>query len=531
MIPKIIHQTWHSIYYDHHNGSPDSWKALNPDWEYMFWLDNDLELFVERNYPEFIKLYQSYPKIVQRTDLGRYLLMHKFGGVYADIDTDCRASLNSIHNENQIILCDEPRSHFHKIKPFGLNRLVFNGTLASPAGHPFWYHVAERANLNRHAMQKDVLVSTGPIMFSSAIENWPIQADFSLNSCHLYSELEKSGEVTLDEEVGDHARLRLSQHNWAASWYTLPKNSFSRALRSKTRRLKSRLTRKAQPINPLVINALDQTALHEPLPKFHLGDLPRVAVFTPVKDGSLFLDTYMDLISSLDWPKDKLRLVFCEGDSTDDTFDKLQKIKRENGRSFAGFEIIKHALGYKLERRNRWHSKYQFNRRSVLAKVRNSLITNGLTVADEWVLWLDVDVCNYSASILKTLLNAQEKIVVPDCVLDAGGKSFDMNSFLHTGEIEQNFFFKHVLHGLFQPPSNYWQRLHLSDLRFADKIPLTGVGGTMLLVHSSVHRSGLYFPERPYKYHIETEGFGMMAKDAGICPYGLPNETIFHVKS
>ena len=127
MIPKIIHQTWHSIYYDHHNGSPDSWKALNPDWEYMFWLDNDLELFVERNYPEFIKLYQSYPKIVQRTDLGRYLLMHKFGGVYADIDTDCRASLNSIHNENQIILCDVPNKIYPNLKRIFLNLLTDSG--------------------------------------------------------------------------------------------------------------------------------------------------------------------------------------------------------------------------------------------------------------------------------------------------------------------------------------------------------------------------------------------------------------------
>jgi len=48
---------------------------------------------------------------------------------------------------------------------------------------------------------------------------------------------------------------------------------------------------------------------------------------------------------------------------------------------------------------------------------------------------------------------------------------------------------------------------------------------------SSVHRAGLRFPELPYRHLIETEGFGLMACDAGVTPIGLPNVAIYHSRS
>jgi hypothetical protein len=50
----------------------------------------------------------------------------------------------------------------------------------------------------------------------------------------------------------------------------------------------------------------------------------------------------------------------------------------------------------------------------------------------------------------------------------------------------------------------------------------------MLLVDANCHRAGLRFPERPYRYLIETEGFGMMARDSGVIPRGLPQVEIRH---
>ncbi len=51
----------------------------------------------------------------------------------------------------------------------------------------------------------------------------------------------------------------------------------------------------------------------------------------------------------------------------------------------------------------------------------------------------------------------------------------------------------------------------------------------MLLVDASLHRGGLVFPETPYRDYVETEGFGVLAKDLGVTPVGLPRVEILHV--
>ena len=51
----------------------------------------------------------------------------------------------------------------------------------------------------------------------------------------------------------------------------------------------------------------------------------------------------------------------------------------------------------------------------------------------------------------------------------------------------------------------------------------------MLLVDASLHRGGLVFPEAPYRDLVETEGFGVLARDLGVTPVGLPRVEILHV--
>jgi hypothetical protein len=57
------------------------------------------------------------------------------------------------------------------------------------------------------------------------------------------------------------------------------------------------------------------------------------------------------------------------------------------------------------------------------------------------------------------------------------------------------------------------------------------VGGSTLLVHGDVHRAGVGFPEIPYRDLLETEAFGMLARDCGVIPVGLPQVTVIHARS
>ena len=44
------------------------------------------ELFVRHYFPQYLQLYNDFPKPVMRSDLLRYLLLYQFGGIHSDVD-------------------------------------------------------------------------------------------------------------------------------------------------------------------------------------------------------------------------------------------------------------------------------------------------------------------------------------------------------------------------------------------------------------------------------------------------------------
>ena len=103
----------------------------------------------------------------------------------------------------------------------------------------------------------------------------------------------------------------------------------------------------------------------------------------------------------------------------------------------------------------------------------------------------------------------------------------DQNAWVTEWQVSPRDIAPWIIDGLYLPPVGH-RRLFLSDIQYRDAVRLNSVGGTMLLVDANLHRAGLLFPETPYRYLIETEGFGMAACDLGIFPVGLPNVEIVH---
>ena len=60
---------------------------MNPEHTHLLWTNDDLEAFVQREYPQFYDLYMSLPMPVLQADLARYFLLNTFGGIYSDMDT------------------------------------------------------------------------------------------------------------------------------------------------------------------------------------------------------------------------------------------------------------------------------------------------------------------------------------------------------------------------------------------------------------------------------------------------------------
>lgn len=136
-IPQIIHQ----IYEDLAGPPPSlveisqSWKELNPDWEYRFWNKNDIETFLKTYYPEFIPAYNAFPHNVQRWDAIRYLILYKFGGLYVDMDYECTENITPILCNTECAMGLEPEAHAFRIHvPY----IVGNAFMATVPEHPYF---------------------------------------------------------------------------------------------------------------------------------------------------------------------------------------------------------------------------------------------------------------------------------------------------------------------------------------------------------------------------------------------------------
>ncbi|PWY87450.1 TPT-domain-containing protein [Aspergillus heteromorphus CBS 117.55] len=171
-IPKIIHQTWFpagSNMSENAQAWVQTMREQNPDWEYVLWDDETNRMLVEQYFPWFLTDYLRLPKEIHRADVVRNLYMYRFGGMYADVDTEALRPVEGLFTGHATSLDKHTRtlSGYSKNKDTtqrgfvghmahkpGLDgpAAVPNGWMASPPGHPFWLlpviHVIENPNGN-----------------------------------------------------------------------------------------------------------------------------------------------------------------------------------------------------------------------------------------------------------------------------------------------------------------------------------------------------------------------------------------------
>ena len=56
--------------------------ALANEWKYVLWSKDAVDWLILTEYPHLWATYKSYPRWVQRADMARYAILHKYGGIY-----------------------------------------------------------------------------------------------------------------------------------------------------------------------------------------------------------------------------------------------------------------------------------------------------------------------------------------------------------------------------------------------------------------------------------------------------------------
>ncbi len=213
--PKRIHQIWTTT------DVPDKWRILqqhcqfiNPEYEYNLWTHADIEIFLKEHYPWFMDTYTNYPFPVERLDAARYFILYHFGGVYIDMDMECKVQFNDMikHVTNETGKADIVLG---ATAPMG----VTSSFLVAKPLHPFMKYMTGRLReSNRWYVLPywTVVLSTGPLYVWKSYLNYPCRDQIHVLSVYLHTQVYLDHKHASTWHSWDGPIMVFFDHHWCA---------------------------------------------------------------------------------------------------------------------------------------------------------------------------------------------------------------------------------------------------------------------------------------------------------------------------
>ncbi len=206
-IPKIIHQIW--------LGSPlpeafkkyiASWinAHLNAGWQYKLWTDEDMKTFKLYNQ----QYYDETDSFGVKSDLLKWELVYRFGGVYIDMDYECLKPLDVFHYTYDFYTGIQPLD----TQFIQLGAALFGGV----PGHPIMQHCIETIKNDWHL--KGAPTKSGPLHFTKSfyvMAGKNGSKDIALPASYFYPLGCRDTALKRKEWTEKGA---FAVHHWAKSW-------------------------------------------------------------------------------------------------------------------------------------------------------------------------------------------------------------------------------------------------------------------------------------------------------------------------
>jgi len=206
-IPKIIHQVW--------VGCPlpnafkeyiSSWCTMHASrgWVYKLWTDEDIKTLELYNRD----LYDASDSVGVKSDIVKWEVVYKYGGVYLDVDFECLKPLDILHYTYDF---------YTSIQPLDTQFLQLGAALfGARPGHPILKHCIETIKDDAH--KKGATTKTGPIHFTRsfyAVAGKDGLIDIALPSSYCYPLGCTEKRLKKREWIENGA---YAVHHWAKSW-------------------------------------------------------------------------------------------------------------------------------------------------------------------------------------------------------------------------------------------------------------------------------------------------------------------------
>lgn len=157
-IPKKIHQVWlGGDFPDKYKRLRDTWIEKNPNWEYKLWTDTDLDSFNLENINNFNKI----SNLGSKSDIFRYEILYRYGGLYIDTDFECLKSFDDL------TYLDFFAGTGHVFEPE-----VFNGLIACKPQHRLIRKLIDDIKVVQTNNFNEIIELTGPRYFSNNLFNY-----------------------------------------------------------------------------------------------------------------------------------------------------------------------------------------------------------------------------------------------------------------------------------------------------------------------------------------------------------------------
>lgn len=118
-------------------------RLLNPDYEYLFFDDAQVEGFFNREFPQYRSVIDSFRYPIQRFDFFRYLAVYRYGGFYFDVDVLLASEISPLLQLGCVFPFEALTVSRFLRDDLGMDWLVGNYAFGASPGHPFLKAVIE----------------------------------------------------------------------------------------------------------------------------------------------------------------------------------------------------------------------------------------------------------------------------------------------------------------------------------------------------------------------------------------------------
>ena len=129
----------------------------------MLWTDEDNLQLIKDHYPWFLDTFVGYKENIKRADAVRYFILHRYGGIYMDLDFGCLRHIGSRLSDGVAtfgIQNQFPASDIVNNIDFVKVGSVANAWMASAPNDPLFNHIL--SGLIPASHEEHVLHATGP---------------------------------------------------------------------------------------------------------------------------------------------------------------------------------------------------------------------------------------------------------------------------------------------------------------------------------------------------------------------------------